>query len=102
MQIEAALALGATPQQAIKDYLRQSLIRGLGPILDYMKVSGLVTLPGAMTGMLMSGSQPLEAVKTSLVLLYMLVGSSSLSAVIGAQVGWRTLFSNSSQLLQTK
>ncbi|CAM6083914.1 unnamed protein product [Calypogeia fissa] len=99
LEIEAALALGATPPQAINEYLRMSLIRGLGPIFDHMKVSGLVTLPGAMTGMLMSGSHPLEAVKSSLVLLYMLVGAASLSAVIAAQLGWRSLFSSSLQLL---
>lgn len=101
LEIEVALALGATPQQAINDYVRQSLVRGLGPIFDHMKVSGVVTLPGAMTGMLISGSHPLEAVKSSLMLLYMLVGAASLCAVIGAQLGWRSLFSSQFQLLST-
>ncbi|CAM6081612.1 unnamed protein product [Calypogeia fissa] len=100
LEIEAALALGATPPQAINEYLRMSLIRGLGPIFDHMKVSGLVTLPGAMTGMLMRGSHPPEAVKSSLVLLYMLVGAAYLSSEVGAQPGWRFLFSPMQRVVQ--
>ncbi|KAJ7519518.1 hypothetical protein O6H91_20G042700 [Diphasiastrum complanatum] len=98
-QIEAALALGATPQQAIQRHVRRAVTQGMGPMVDSIKTAGLVSMPGSMTGMLMSGAPPLEAVQMQIQVLYMLLGASALSCLFSSFFGWRALFSKSYQLL---
>ncbi|XP_024534713.1 protein ALUMINUM SENSITIVE 3 [Selaginella moellendorffii] len=97
-QIELALALGATPAQAVHPYIRRAILQGMGPIVDSLKTVGLVSMPGSMTGMLMGGSSPLEAVQMQIQVLYMLLGASALSCLFACSLGWRVLFSKNFQL----
>jgi putative ABC transport system permease protein len=46
-EVEAWLALGATPRQAVKDVARSAAGEALVPGLDQTRTTGLVTLPGA-------------------------------------------------------
>ncbi|HMK48216.1 MAG TPA: ABC transporter permease [Methanocella sp.] len=60
-EVEAYLALGASPGLAADHCLHQSMLSALIPSIDNMKNLGLVWIPGVMTGMLLSGSDPVEA-----------------------------------------
>ncbi|GLJ16887.1 hypothetical protein SUGI_0291340 [Cryptomeria japonica] len=51
--VETALALGATPRQATMQHVRRTLIIALSPVIDNAKTVGLISLPGAMTGLIM-------------------------------------------------
>ena len=62
-RVEAALALGATRRQAANRQLRRALSTGMTPMIDNTKTVGLISLPGAMTGMILAGASPLEAVQ---------------------------------------
>lgn len=68
-------------------------------MVDSIKTAGLISLPGSMTGMLMGGSSPLEAVQMQLQVLYMLFGCASVSSTISSYLGWHMMFSKSQQLL---
>ena len=59
--VEAGLALGATPRQAISRQIQRSLAIALAPILDTAKTVGIIALPGTMTGLIMGGATPFEA-----------------------------------------
>lgn len=48
--IETLLALGATRWEATLDIIRSSVVLGLTPTLNQMSVTGLVSLPGMLTG----------------------------------------------------
>jgi putative ABC transport system permease protein len=61
LKVEAALALGATSRQAVSPILRTALQRALIPLIDATKTTGIIFLPGAMVGMIIAGSDPLEA-----------------------------------------
>lgn len=98
-QIEAALSLGASPQQAVRKYIQHALLQGMEPWNDSIKTAGLITIPGAMTGMLVEGVHPLKVVQMQLQLVYMLLGSAALSSAISTHLGWQALFSKSHQLL---
>ncbi len=74
-EIEAALALGATPRQAIEPYMAQTLQNALIPIINSMMLMGIVQLPGIMTGQMLSGIVPQEAVRYQIVVVYLLAGS---------------------------
>ncbi|KAJ8754222.1 hypothetical protein K2173_002122 [Erythroxylum novogranatense] len=61
--VETALALGATSHQAILEQVRIASIIALSPVADNGKTVGLISLPGAMTCLIMGGASPLEAIQ---------------------------------------
>lgn len=98
-QIETALALGATSQQASQPQLRQALQSAMIPIIDTTKTVGLIKLPGAMTGMILAGASPLEAVQLQMIVMYMLVGASAFTGLIAAFLTFRQFFTPTHQLI---
>ncbi|KAK3445306.1 protein ALUMINUM SENSITIVE 3 [Eucalyptus grandis] len=97
-QVETALALGATPDQAIIRQVRRSLVIGLSPVLDNAKTVGLITLPGAMTGMIMGGASPLEAIQLQIVVMNMLVGAATVSSITSTYLAQPGFFTYAHQL----
>lgn len=79
--VEARLALGETYRAAMAPLVRTAVRRGLLPIINQMSAAGIVTLPGIMTGQILAGLDPLEAVKYQILLMFLLSGGSGLSAV---------------------
>ncbi len=59
-----------------------ALQAGLIPIVNTLFAVGLVSLPGLMTGQILSGVSPLIAVRYQVMVMCMIFGSSGLSAVI--------------------
>jgi putative ABC transport system permease protein len=96
--IEATLSLGATSRQAASDAVTRSLRSGMITLIDSTKTTGIVFFPGAMTGMLVAGADPLDAVRLQLILLWSLLGSVSLSALIATGLGYRGFFTPAHQL----
>jgi putative ABC transport system permease protein len=97
-EIEATLALGATAQQAASEVTRRSLASGLIPLIDQTKTTGLIALPGAMVGMLLGGAEPVDAVRLQMILLYLLLGSVAISALVAVSLGSRRFFTADHQL----
>lgn len=89
--IEAQLALGAGFREAVARLLRDAVRRGLLPIINQMSAAGVITLPGIMTGQILAGLDPLEAVKYQILLMFLLAGASGLSALIIAYGAMRRL-----------
>ncbi|MBE7217570.1 MAG: iron export ABC transporter permease subunit FetB [Caulobacteraceae bacterium] len=89
--IEAQLALGASFAQATRPLLRRAVRRGLLPVVNQMSAAGLITLPGIMTGQIMAGMDPLEAVKYQILLMFLLAGASGLAALSIAILALRRL-----------
>jgi putative ABC transport system permease protein len=70
--------------------VREAIRRGLLPIINQMSAAGIVTLPGIMTGQILAGLDPLEAVKYQILLMFLLSGGSGLSAlVVSYLAAWR-------------
>jgi putative ABC transport system permease protein len=98
MQIEATLALGATSHDAARELVKRSLRSGMISIVDSTKTTGVVFFPGTMVGMLLAGADPLDAVRLQLILLWTLMGSVAISAVIATSLGYRGFFTEAHQL----
>jgi putative ABC transport system permease protein len=96
--IETALALGATPRQAALKQVRRALVVGLSPTLDNAKTVGLISLPGAMTGLIMGGASPMEAIQLQIVVMNMLLGASTFSGVLATYLSWPFFFTKTYQL----
>lgn len=99
--VETALALGATPRQATIKQVRRALVVALAPVIDNAKTVGLISLPGAMTGLIMGGAPPLEAIQLQIVVMNMLLGASTFSSVMSTYLSWPFFFTKTYQL-QTK
>jgi putative ABC transport system permease protein len=89
--IEAQLALGANFQAATSRLMREAVRRGLLPIINQMSAAGVITLPGIMTGQILAGLDPIEAVKYQILLMFLLAGASGLAAVTVAFAAMRRL-----------
>jgi putative ABC transport system permease protein len=97
-RIEALLALGATGRDATRPLVARSLRSGMIPLIDQTKTTGIVTFPGVMVGMLLAGADPVDAVRLQLILLWVLLGSVALAAVIAVSLGYRGFFTAAQQL----
>lgn len=80
--VDARLALGHPRFVALETILRDSLRTGLMPILNAMAVSGIVALPGMMTGQILAGADPIDAAKYQVMIMFIIAGATALSVVI--------------------
>jgi putative ABC transport system permease protein len=97
-EIEATLALGAPATVAAAPTLRRSLRSGTIALIDSTKTTGLIFFPGTMVGMLLAGADPIDAVRLQLILLWVLLGSVALSALIATSLAYRNFFTPAHQL----
>jgi putative ABC transport system permease protein len=80
--IEAQLALGFSRWQALAGTMRQALKSGFMPIINAMSASGIVALPGMMTGQILAGAAPTEAVKYQILIMFLIAGATGLGATL--------------------
>ncbi|WP_309232808.1 ABC transporter permease [Blastococcus sp. TML/C7B] len=78
-EVEAALALGFLPREAVLFVIRPAAASALVPPLDQTRTVGLVTLPGAFVGVLLGGGTPLEAGAAQLLVLVGLLAAETLA-----------------------
>ena len=97
-RIEATLALGAPASEAAAPTVRRSLRSGMIALVDSTKTTGLIFFPGTMVGMLLAGADPVDAVRLQLILLYALLGSVSISALVATSLAYRNFFTPAQQL----
>ncbi|KAK7345629.1 hypothetical protein VNO77_16237 [Canavalia gladiata] len=96
--VETALALGATPRQATHEQVKRGVVIALSPVVDNAKTVGLISLPGAMTGLIMGGASPLEAIQLQIVVMNMLIGASTMSSIMSTYLCWPAFFTKAYQL----
>lgn len=90
--IEAQLMLGRTWHDAIGDIQRESTRVGLIPIVNAMVSAGIISLPGLMTGQILSGTPPVEAVKYQILIMFLIAGGTGGGTLIAVRLGARRLF----------
>jgi putative ABC transport system permease protein len=78
--------------------IRRSLRSGMIPLIDSTKTTGLIFFPGTMVGMLLAGAEPIDAVRLQLVLLYTLLGSVAIAALLSIALAYRNFFTPAHQL----
>ena len=100
--IEARLALGLTADEAMGPHLRRGVKSALLPAIDSTKVVGLIALPGAMTGLILAGVEPIVAIRYQIVVMYMLLAAATVSAVVAARLTQRALFDDADRLYRVE
>lgn len=88
--IEARIALGHTRNEALRAPVRAAMRTGSMPIVNAMAASGVVSLPGMMTGQILAGVEPVEAVKYQIMIMFLIAGATSLGVVLAVRgAAWR-------------
>lgn len=97
-EVEAYLALGASPSRAAAEPVRRALVAALIPAVNGLMIVGVVALPGMMTGQILAGSSPTLAVRYQILVAFMLAGAVGITAT--AMVLWyrRRFFTETEQL----
>jgi putative ABC transport system permease protein len=98
-QIEAALALGAEPSQAVTRHVQAAVQASLIPSLDSLRSLGIVWIPGLMAGMILSGEDPLYAAIYQFVVIAMLFSVAGLASIICTLLIRAQVFSPAQQLI---
>ncbi|MDP6418549.1 MAG: iron export ABC transporter permease subunit FetB [Candidatus Krumholzibacteria bacterium] len=98
-EVEMELAHGASRWEAALRPLREAVRRGMVPVINAMSIVGIVALPGMMTGQILAGADPLQAVKYQIVVMFMIASATGLGATFMALLAFRKLFNSRHQLL---
>jgi putative ABC transport system permease protein len=92
--------LGATRWEAALRPIQQSVKTGLIPTINAMMVVGIVSLPGMMTGQLLAGTSPVEAVKYQIVIMFLIASGAALGTVLVVLLSFRRLFNADHQFVR--
>jgi putative ABC transport system permease protein len=85
--VEAQLMLGASRRAATAPVMRVALRSALMPVINSMAATGVVSLPGMMTGQILGGVPPVEAVKYQILVMFLIAGGTGLGAVTAVLTG---------------
>ncbi len=101
-RVETLLALGANRWEAASGPVRHAVRTGMIPLVNMMMVVGLVSLPGLMTGQILSGTRPIEAVKYQIVIMFLVASAAALGTVGVVLLAFLRLFSRDHQFLSSR
>lgn len=98
--VDMTLALGGTRWEAAQAAAVQAVRAGMLPTLNQMSVVGIVSLPGMMTGQILAGQSPTEAVRYQIVIMFLIAAASALGTVCAVLLTFNRLFSPAHQFMR--
>ncbi len=96
--VEASLALGAGTREASRRSSAAAMRTGMMSHINTMSIVGIVQLPGMMTGQILSGVAPAEAVRYQIVILSCLVAGAVIASLTALGIVRRQVFTRRQQL----
>ncbi len=96
--IETRLALGHDWHEAIGEIRRTSTRNGMVPIINAMAAAGIVSLPGMMTGQILAGAPPMEAIRYQILIMFLIAAGSGFGTVAAVWLASRRLFDERARL----
>lgn len=101
-ETELILSLGGTPKQAIHRQLLRSIKASMIPTIESQKTIGLVQLPGMMSGQIIAGADPVQAVQFQLLIIFLLLTTATVTSILLGFLSYPSLFNERMQLLREK
>ena len=99
-EIELILSLGGTPKQAIHQQLTNAIKASMIPTIESQKTIGLVQLPGMMSGQIIGGADPIQAVQFQILIIFALLTTATLSSILIGFLSYPALFNERMQMLK--
>jgi len=90
--IEQRLLLGHSYQQATREIRNQATRSGMIPIINSMAAAGIVSLPGMMTGQILGGSSPMDAVAYQILIIFLIAAGTGFGVLCAMWLSVRQLF----------
>lgn len=98
-RIDALLNIGATPRKILIPFVNQALETALLPTLNSMVGMGIISLPGMMTGQILSGTMPMTAILYQIAILIAICAVTCLSVFCSLYFGHKTLYNKRQQFI---
>lgn len=98
-RIEASLMLGASKRAAMDEIIQESFDTAFLPTLNSMKNMGIISLPGMMTGQILSGISPMVAIKYQIAIMIAIMASVSICVFLFLNFGYKNFFNEKDQLI---
>ena len=98
-QVETLLAMGATRWEAFRPAAQSAVRAGMMPVINAMAVVGIVSLPGMMTGQVLAGQAPTQAIRYQIVIMFLISAASGLGTVSAVLMAYKRLFSKEHRFL---
>lgn len=76
------VALGATDFQATKPFIKSGVNSAIIPQMNRTKTAGIIFIPGAMTGMIIGGADPIYAATIQIVIMWMILSGAVVSGLL--------------------
>ncbi len=89
---EFYLMTGASRDEALFPFFQDALKMVINPTLATMATMGLVSLPGMMTGQILSGSSPLTAIRYQIMIMLAILTGTVVSVYLSIHLANRKLF----------
>ncbi len=100
--VESILCLGGSRWEAARGPIRQAVRTGMLPMINAMLIAGIVSLPGMMTGQLLAGTPPLQAIRYQVVIMFLIAAATALGTVAIALLIFLRLFNRRHQFLSAR
>jgi putative ABC transport system permease protein len=97
-EVETAICLGATARQASATAVRLAFRAALMPTVNTMAAMGIVSIPGMMTGQILSGTEPVIAVRYQIAIMCAITGAVAITSYLILLLGYRHYFTPDHQL----
>jgi putative ABC transport system permease protein len=97
--VEQRLLLGQSWQEASGDIRRDCMRTGMIPIVNSMAAAGVVSLPGMMTGQILGGSSPIDAVKYQILIMFLIAAGTGFGVIAAIWLISRQLFDDRERLV---
>ncbi|MDR9502675.1 MAG: ABC transporter permease, partial [Desulfurivibrionaceae bacterium] len=97
-ELEARLILGHSVKDTTAELRSDSMRAGLIPTLNMLAAAGVISLPGMMTGQILAGTPPIEAVKYQILIIFLITAATGFGSLVAVQLGARRLFDERDRL----
>lgn len=97
-RIYTLLNVGATPKSILIPFVNHALETALLPTLNSMLGMGIISLPGMMTGQILSGTLPTTAILYQIAIMVAITTVTCMAVFCSLFFGYRTLYNSKNQI----
>ncbi|WP_242694212.1 ABC transporter permease [Proteiniclasticum aestuarii] len=97
-RVESLLYLGVTPKKILLPFVNNALETALVPTMNRMMGMGIISLPGMMTGQILSGTLPMTAILYQIAIMIAITAVVCLAVFAALIFGYKTLYNDRNQI----
>jgi len=98
-KISALLNMGINPNKILNPFVNSAIETALLPTLNSMLGMGVISLPGMMTGQILSGTLPTTAILYQISIIIVICAVTCLSVFCCLHFGSKTMYNKRNQIL---